>query len=83
MNLRQRIIEPIEKLPNAELAGRDLVERKDVLRIINAALDEPVSEEDVTLCANAINDVWDCPEEDDDRLLVYAKAAINAYLGRE
>ena len=32
--------------------------------------------------AKAIGDVWDCPEEDEDRLRVYARAAIAA-LGPE
>jgi hypothetical protein len=27
--------------------------------------------------ADAIGEVWDCPEEDDERLLVYARAALS------
>lgn len=34
---------------------------------------------DVEIVAKAIWGVWDCPEEDNERLEVYAKAAITAY----
>lgn len=54
-----------------------------VRRLSDGGRAEFPSDEMVAVAADAIGAVWDCEEEDDERLLVYAQAALVAALTHE